>query len=221
MTYNFPFETRRDRERKCGWRQPGGKYLIGGECCLPCGKLPHWLTVCPTCHHGIKPSRGWTWIDADALFGNLPCGTRDVSRNEFCLSCVLHHPGQRAGLLWIGEKFYTPDEFEAEATRLGISRRIASVATGFKVGETLVLLASRKVMCVGATGSGELVSYKPAIFAAFVPTAIEYVVKGDETDEQLHRLEAQGCTLVRVERVTDDQDDSQQPADDTASVEAR
>jgi hypothetical protein len=44
-------------------------------------------------------------------------------------------------------------------------------------------------------------THYPGVFAVFRPTRIEYVVRGDETDEQLERLEKRGVTCVRVERV--------------------
>jgi hypothetical protein len=40
----------------------------------------------------------------------------------------------------------------------------------------------------------------------FKPSRIEYIVKGDETQDELDALEARGLTLVRVERVQDKQD---------------
>lgn len=199
-------QVRHDRERGCGWRKPGGKYLIGGELSAPCGKLPHFLDVCPACGHGIKPMRGWRWIGARALFGVGIC-EQDGDDRE-CVGCVLADPPDRAGLIWIGDTFYaTPGAFVAEAGRLGISRRIACVPKGFQVGETLVLLASRKVPAYGTDGAlfRDLpLKYKPGIFAAFIPTALEYVVKGNESQEELERLSGQGFTPVRIERVTEE-----------------
>lgn len=194
---------RYDHKRGCGWRQPGGKYLIGGKLCAPCGKLPHELTRCPVCNAGIKPMRGWQWVGARAIFDQHYCTLEEGD----CDSCPLYDPPARAGLIWIGDTFYTPEEFVAESARLGISRRIAYVPKDFEVGKTLVLLASRKVLFVSmfdkpAAGCmGDLVTYKPAIFAAFVPTALEYVVRGSESEEELQRLVKQGFTLVRIERV--------------------
>ena len=39
------------------------------------------------------------------------------------------------------------------------------------------------------------------MIAVFVPTAIEYVVLGDESDEEIERLLARGITPVKVECV--------------------
>jgi hypothetical protein len=193
-------ELRRDHKRGCGWRKPGGKYLIGGSLCAPCGKLPHFLEPCPRCRATIKPIRGWRWIDPFVLFtGRIGC------RQCHGDPCPLYIPPDRAGLIWIGDTFYTADEFVAEAARIGISRRIQCVPKGFELGKTLVLLASRKVLTtivrLDVPRFDQMFDYKPAIFAAFVPTALQYVVRGDEVPEELERLASQGFTLVRIERV--------------------
>lgn len=189
-------EVRQDRKRGCGWRQPGGKYLVGGELAAPCGKLPLKLDRCPTCDHGIKPGRGWAWIGAKALFPAGYCLPEPCD----CDVCCLYKPPDWAGLLWIGGAFYsTPEKFTAEAAKLGVSRRIAQIPRDFKVGETLVLLAHRMVSFSWGDEHP-----RPGIFAAFIPRAIEYVVKGDESPEQLERLQSHGCTLVRVEHLEDE-----------------
>ncbi len=192
-------QVRYDHKRGCGWRKPGGKYLIGGSLCAPCGKLPHFLEPCPTCGATIKPIRGWRWINASAVIVRGLCDTQDDCND----ACLLYEPPDRAGLIWIGDTFYTPGEFVAEAARLGISRRIKCVPKGFELDKTLVLLASRMVMRNGlySRGETELVVRRPAIFAAFIPRALEYVVRGDEAPEELERLVNQGFTLVRIERV--------------------
>ncbi len=217
-------QIRYDRKRGCGWRKPGAKYLIAGSLSAPCGKLPHFLTFCPTCGGGIvswpwprrpvgfcptcgggiKPMRGWRWIDAALVFAGVHCD--DPTRLD-CQGCILADPPHRAGLIWIGDTFYSPEEFVAEAEQLGISRRIACVPKGFEVGKTLVLVASRHVPRYGTNDAlfQDLPTRTgPAIFAAFIPRAIDYVVKGTESQEELERLVKQGCTLVKVERVYPD-----------------
>jgi hypothetical protein len=96
---------------------------------------------------------------------------------------------ERAGLLWIGEKFYpTPGAWEKEAREMGISRRIKAIPRGFKIGETWIALAHIKAT-----------NYTPGIFRLFRPTAIEYVVKGTETETELEDMEKRGISLVKVE----------------------
>jgi hypothetical protein len=184
-------EVRYDRQRGCGWRQPGGKYLIAGGLMVPCGKLPIPLDICPTCHHGIKPTRGWTWVDGDQLAANSVCGMA-----PHCGHCPLAQPVGKVGLLWIGGQFYpTPGHWIREAQRMGISRRITAVPNSFKLGETWVLVAHRQAI---PTEDGKKV---PGVFHAFRPTAIEYVVKDFDTPEKLDALRKRGITPVRIERI--------------------
>ena len=187
-------QVRQDRRRGCGWRKAGGLYLVAGGPAAPCGKLPIPLGVCPTCHAGIKPTRGWTWIDGDAIAGQQHCDLRV----EQCLSCPLSRRLGRVGLLWIGEQFYpTPAHWTREALGQGISRRISAVPKDFKIGETWVFVAHRLVIRDGET-------MRPAVFHIFKPTAVEYVVEGLESDEELAALANRGITPVRIERLEEE-----------------
>jgi len=196
-----------EKKRGCGYRQPGGLYLRTDGIGRVCGALPIELIVCPTCHQGIKPARGWTWINIAALVDVRGCSRNDLvnrgparSTEEGCGDCPIADAGiQTAGLLWIGEKFYkTPGRFAQEANEMGISRRITMVPRGFKLGETWVALAHRKAIAPIRSLMEE--EWKPGIFHIFRPQRLEYVVKDDDTDEKLERLEKRGISLVRVER---------------------
>lgn len=187
--------------RGCGYRKAGGLYLVGGGPGRPCGKLPIKLDVCPCCGTGIKPARGWTWIDPRPLVADKQCADHNVATEKprTCSVCPLGDAiPERAGLIWIGEAFYpTPFEWLEEADRMGISRRIAAVPQGFEVGKTWVFVAHRKVpMATGET--------MPAIFHAYRPSAVEYVVKGTETEPELERLEKRGITLIDVRPIGED-----------------
>lgn len=186
-------ELRMDRQRKCGWRRPGGLYLTASGVARPCGKLPIPLDICPTCGGGIRPCRGWTWVNGTALVERIPC--------KFamgCSTCPLGGPIGRVGLLWIGEQFYaSPQAFLGEVATQGVSRRIAQLPKGFVAGKTWVLLAHRKAI---ANADG---SHTAAIFQVFRPQAVEYVTRGDETKAYLAALTARGITPVKVERVGD------------------
>lgn len=207
-------QKRVEGKRGCGYRKPGGIYLVGPPTGQSCCKLPFPLTVCPCCRAGIKPARSWTWVDAGQLFekeplckemGTLPGmpfyslkNPEDFYKNfGFIPKCPLAAPQiiGMAGLLWIGEKFYkTPDDFLQEANTMGISRRISAVPKGFEPGKTWVLLAHRKGYAIGGNLETNESDWLPAIFSVFRPGAIEYVVKGDETEEDLERLAKRGVT---------------------------
>ncbi len=204
--------TLREGRRGCGYRTPGGLYLVGGEAMDACGKLPIECSVCPTCGQGVKPARGWTWVDGDQLVQPEPHG-----KERHRLGCPLARPIGPCGLLWVGERFYrTPQAFLSEALQMGVSRRITAIPKGLEVGRTLVLFGHRrafKVVCPRCGDSGPVpcdecesgFQERPGIFSAFVPQRIEYVVRGDETHDELEALVKRGIQPVRVERITDDE----------------
>ena len=179
-----------DKERGCGWRKPGGLYLRCDAPASPCGRLPLKLEVCPCCSAGFKPCLGWTWVDLRLMFKYNDCKFTTSHHEDRCDGCLINHPEGKAGLLWIGGSFYeTPEAWSGEAMRLGVSRRISSVPNGFVLGETIVLVAHRKVPKIGK-----------AVFSAFRPERIEYVVRGDEPESKLAALTRRGITLVNVVR---------------------
>jgi hypothetical protein len=216
-------ETRTEGKRCCGYRKPGGIYLVGPPFGMPCCKLPFPLTTCPCCGAGIRPARGWTWVDVGQLITGICTQEEITPMLTVRRDCPLANPEQlgKAGLIWVGEQFYkTPEDFLAEARTMGICRRITNIPREFKLGETWVLLAHRKAIATLAEEPelllahrkaiatlaeepepGELVptnKYQSAIFSVFRPIAIEYVIKGDETQEELEKIVNRGMTPVNV-----------------------
>ena len=193
-------QDRFDAEPACGFRKPGGLYLRATGLSHPCGKLPVELKVCPCCGTGIKPARGWTWVDADALLSVQACEHQpDAERRFMCEVCPLSQKLGRAGLLWIGETYYkSPQEWTAEAMLHGVSRRIARIPRGFELGKTWVLIAHRKA--ITRFRHDEPIT-TPAVFHAFRPSVIEYVVRGDESPADLLSLARRGITPVRVNKI--------------------
>lgn len=210
-------QIRREGSRGCGVRKAGGLYLVSGELSEPCPLLPVEMKVCPTCGEGIRPARGFTWVDPSKLVPAVDHGTEMHS-----MMCPFspdaraespHRMGTRAGLIWIGEVHYpTPQDFMREAARMGVSRRITAVPRDFVIGETWVLLGHRKAIERACPECGDeaisqeecpvcndkRVVHIPGIITAFRPSAVEYVVKGDETDEEIEALEKRGLTPVKV-----------------------
>lgn len=180
-------------KRGCGYRKGGGLYFRNDGAAADCGKLPIPLTVCPHCGAGIKFSRSPQWI-MGSLLTDAKC------KNEDC-TCPIGriYPGEKYLLVWIGEKHYPmPDDFLNESHKLGISRRIKSVPTGFEVGKTRVFLAHAKAIMEADPDNLEKMIYTKGVFASFIPTRIEYVVKGDESEDELNALEKRGLSLVQV-----------------------
>lgn len=190
-------ETRIEAKRGCGYRKPGGTYLVGGKLARACGRLPIPLTTCPCCMQGIKPARGFTWISAQVIEG-AECAF-DFDK---CRGCAPWNDItiQKYGLLWVGEGFYPrPTDFIKEANMAGVSKRIAQIPKDLVVGKIWVMLAHRKACLIPNTEPDDKeLHYGPGIFSAFIPTAIEYVVKGNETAEEIAAMEKRGITLVKV-----------------------
>lgn len=218
-----------EARRGCGYRKPSknglGIYLIGDALSEPCGRLPFPLTVCPCCSAGIKPSRGWTWIVPEQLFGApaAPCwlarkdsagGPKPPRLHSLtkasCGLCPLGGglPTGRHGLLWVGEAYYpTPHAFTAEAARLGVSRKLAAVPQGFELGTTRVYLAHRHAV-VRQTEDGPVGA--PGVFQIFKPTGIDIVIdpQADEAPERAVKLAerlGQGARIIQVVRDEDTQ----------------
>ena len=178
-----------EKKRGCGYRKKGGLYLTGGSDFAACCKLPFPLTKCNCCGSGIKPTRGFTWINTD-LFAGAGCSGFS--------GCILAQRNKKIGLLWIGEKFYNhPQDFLREAHAIGISRRVSQLPKDVIPGETWIALAHRKGHA-DIDGKGLLVQFTGAVICVFKLRGVEYVIKGDEDPAELERMEKRGITPVDV-----------------------
>lgn len=200
-------QQRIEKKRGCGYRKPGGMYLVAGRGAETCCKLPFPLAVCPCCGVGIKQARGFTWINTDLFFPGS-C----TKPGGFAGGCPLSIREMRIGLMWVGEKYYhNAWHFTQEAIMQGISKRIAQIPREFEIGKTWIALAHPRgyldYEIVKTDGSGvvDITQRNAAIFTVFKPTAIEYVVTGTEPVKKLEQLEKRGITLVRVIRDIDAQ----------------
>jgi len=184
-----------EKKRGCGYRKPGGLYFRHDGAATVCGKLPIELTVCPCCGEGVKFARSPQWI-----MGSLLAGAECKDGGECKFDCPLGniYRGERYLLIWIGAKHYpTPADYMRESREMGLSRRIKSVPKDFVLGKTRVFLAHLHAVEGTDEETGKPVM-KKGIFSSFVPSRIEYVVTGEETEEQLDALEKRGLSLVNV-----------------------
>lgn len=199
-----------EAKRKCGYRKIGGLYLCGTGVGIDCHRLPMEVHACPVCSCGIKYSRGFTWLDAHGFFGK--CDEKGACHKINCAVCS--PPEGKHGLMWIGKKFYTPDEFTKEASLLGISKRISVVPRNFKLGETWIYLAhleagerllteeekenmkKEEIFCA----NDEIVKRIPAVFYCFKPQRIEKIITESQSknDIEMERLRLQGITPIVV-----------------------
>lgn len=216
-----------EQKRGCGYRKVGGLYMVGGGIGVPCDRLPFELTVCSCCGQGIKQARGFTWIDVAKFFrgphltnsvhvfnetvtgpAQVPCNCGHnirIGSGKAHIPCELCHEPEklgRAGLVWVGEKFYkTPEAFLREGVEMGISRRIKAIPQGFKIGETYVMLAHPKAIStpladVADNGEPE---YKPGIFYAWLPQRFERIyLESQKSSEEVQNDEKRGILPVFV-----------------------
>lgn len=178
-------------ERRCGPRVPGGLYLVSLYLSEPCPILPYPVGSCSACGHGIHPARGWTWIEPRDVWGPEPHGRSP----EHALRCPLGGgmPEGRHGLIWVGARHYPETaDFFAEAERIGVSRRVKAVPRGFELGTTWVYLGHKNAVRAGV----ETETRVPGLITAFKPEAVEYIIRGTETDEELAALRRRGLTPV-------------------------
>ena len=198
--------------RGCGYRKVGGLYIVGGRLQDDCCKLPIPLHVCPTCAQGVKQTRGWTWIDPRPWLKE-PCSLRQ----PMCPAARPDLLGERVGLLWIGRAFYpTPGAFQHEAAIHGVSRRIAGLPRGFKLGEHWVFLAHPEAVWIEEHKG-------PGIFSIFKPTAFEKIVTETQAADRdlMDDLTKRGISAVVVPdddpdhqgTVYDEADDPELPLD--------
>jgi hypothetical protein len=192
--------------------------LVSGSGGMSCDRLPFALTVCPVCSHGFKQSRGFTWVDVAGLVEGVH---KDCADQFPCPFCTATATMGKAGMIWIGEKFYpTPASFDREVAEMGVSRRIHVIPRNFKLGETWILLAHPKGIseaCADCGGSGlakengvvlmercgtcegKLKKTTPAIFKVWKPERIEMLLPESKRDSEQHAdLEKRGITIIFV-----------------------
>jgi hypothetical protein len=179
-----------EARRGCGYRKVGGLYLCGGGLGTPCCKLPIELHVCPTCNGGIKQTRSWQWIDPQPWLKGA-C----THAGRICPAADPGRLGERVGLLWIGARFYAmPADFMAEATAMGVSRRITAVPRGFELGKTFVFLVHPRMK---QTADGDWIG---GVFHIFKPERIEKIVTETQAQDEteMHKLADAGIRPVIV-----------------------
>jgi hypothetical protein len=183
-------ETRIESARGCGYRQPGGLYFVSGKAAAVCDRLPVPLDPCPCCGHQYTFQRGHQWLRREILELS-PCPKKSCRTGCGPFRTLL----EQFLLMWVGQKYYTCAEFSQEAANRGVSKRLSQVPKDFQVGRDWVALAHMKAID----------NTSPGIFYLFSPTAIEYVVRPNDSEEHLQQLQEQGITLVRVVRDVDAQ----------------
>jgi len=202
--------------RGCGFRKVGGVYLIGTGMAVPCDRLPLPLEVCPVCGQGIKVTTGFTTISPTNLFGGEHKNCSDIAPKS-CPVCNPEIAEEKAVLMWVGSKFYSPQSFIEESEKMGVSKRIPFIPKDLNIGEAWIYLAHKeaglkpsekkpitKKFTTNQGLKGIVTKYPPlkscpAIFYAFKPTGVEKLIwKKDATDKNLEDLKKRGITPVVI-----------------------
>jgi hypothetical protein len=211
---------RLDRCRTCGG---GVKFTRGHTWLEPDFFEPHMRSVECQCSHGSMGAPCSVCghphpIGSICSRARLTFDCRDESACPVCRNRDGFGPHL---LLWIGRGHYSPDVFLRESRELGVSRRIAALPKGLVLGETWVLLAhldavppadptkcmvcnfTEKLHLPGAPAdvcsAFQAPKPTPGIFCAFVPRAVELILKeSDATPERREKEAKRGVTVVAV-----------------------
>lgn len=185
-------------KRECGLRKPGGFYFVGD---VPEDDMNGWLPRACRCSCDIKFLKGSRNVQKFVPYDAYP-ELRPESKDPRKFA-----PFQPEEVVWvvtIGVQHYpTVESYINEAKRQGISRYVKEIPRGFKIGTSWVFLLhpnafQREVILGDGMFATQKVVKEPGIIAVFKPTAIQYVVTGDETDEYLLSLASRGVTPVKV-----------------------
>ncbi|MBA7599857.1 hypothetical protein ES703_06902 [subsurface metagenome] len=183
-------KTSSEPKRGCGFRQVGKLYLIGEGVGFKCPSLPLPFDECECC--GYTPSfyRDFQWI-RKAYIKHIRRPTGQACQPE-CPICYGVNDQLEYGLMWVGRKFYTPEEFIAEDKTMGICKAIKQIPKGLVLGKTWIVVAHPQAVETHEEPA-------PGVFYAFIPTRIEMLVyESQATPEYLQELEAKGITPIIV-----------------------
>lgn len=207
-----------EQERACGFRKIGGIYLEGEKGPgLACGRLPVPVQPCPSCGQEVRFTRALQRVKPSFILHAAPeCARTDCP--PFCPFNRIREQ-QTAGLIWIGNRYYTPEAFSAEAQLLGVSRRLPWVPQWVRPGETWIMAAHRAACSVPCTcdrlplgglasdagggavcqtcgGSGRAPA--PGVFYLFRARRIVQIIPDTMPEEKRQELIARGLELVEV-----------------------
>lgn len=191
------------QERGCGTQMTDKLYLESGEegFSLSCSSLNVGLGTCKCCGRRYKHFQGITRIDFRGQFGDKKddwsCPANDLYRieNKSCPICFPSKNDMDYYLMYVGRNNYThhhqdkgdKKSFIIEAREQGVSKAIAELPEGFKLGKSWVLLAMNGIG-LETVAEDKLKGTKiksDAIFYAYKPTRFKLLIsEKQEQDEE-------------------------------------
>ena len=208
-------------KRGCGYREVGKLYLMGPDVGYVCPSLPLNFKPCTCCGYEPSQYRDYQWVKK-AYIREIrePTG---VACHPKCPVC---YPGTNSltkyGLMWVGKKFYTPQEFLEEMADQEVSKAIKQMPKGLIFGETWVLLAHPEAF-VDSSDDGYVQAHGdwvvkcsrlkmdeekptepkpptyPGVISAFIPNRVEMLIyQSDASPEYVLELEEKGITVIVI-----------------------
>jgi len=208
-------KTSSEPKRGCGFRQVGKLYLIGEGITHICPSLPLKFNECECCGYSPSFYRDFQWIKkAYIKHTRRPTGK---ACDPECPVCYGVNDQVKYGLMWIGKKYYTPEEFIEEDKARGICKAIKQIPKGLVLGETWIMVAhpqaiieknnheykkAHEYWVTRGIDEGkpepQPPSY-PGVFHAFRPTRIEMLIyESQATPERLAELEAKEISPIII-----------------------
>lgn len=184
-----------------------------------CDNLPYPLIACECCGFEVPFTRNFYWLSKSyikshfreiVLYPDYETDEEETVDTVSCNcfpNCPICRPEavdqDKYGLVWVGERYYTPEEFIVEALEMGVSKAIGKFPKDLVLGKTWVLLAHKKAMMYNGFDKSGLALEEPvlgpAIFYAFVPQRLEMLIWASEaTEEKIKELEEQNITPIIV-----------------------
>ena len=207
--------------RGCGYREVGKLYLVGPDSGYVCPSLPLLFKPCKCCGYYPPQYRDYQWLNKSYIRE-----IREPTGQACHPICPVCYPGtnpqNRYGLMWVGRKFYTPQEFLDEIIGQEVSKAIKQIPKGLVLGETWVLLAHPEAY-VDSSDDGYVQAHGdwlvecsrlkmdeekppepqaptyPGVISAFTPQRIEMLIyQSDASPDYIMELEEKGITVIVV-----------------------
>jgi hypothetical protein len=179
--------------RGCGVRKVGGLYIFCEGKQSECYRFPMALPEeCPCCGEKLRQIRSIRIIDPHKLWGDCT----DVTHPCHKYKCFVCFPPKKAGLMWVGKEYYTPEHFVIEAGCHGVSKRIPALPVNLGIGDRLYFVHNEAFPRVDE--NMRKIENRAGVFFASTITAFHKIINEKQADdaEYINGLVESGITPV-------------------------